>query len=128
GLLRQGRRVRSGVLGSPGVGREKDGHQVIATLGPQHQETDMAAAASAGVGTPGGAVHMARSHPPASVDRFDGSSQRALARAYWEAGRANDKEVAPNHLLRALLAGEDLWVHQLLTQLGCGLSSPVARI
>src|SRR5437870_1264734 len=110
------------------IGLEKVRHQVIATLGQQHPGTDMAAAASAGVGTPAGAVHMARSHPTASVDRFDGSSQRALARAYWEAGRANDKEVAPHHLLRGLLAGEDLWVQKILTQLGVDLSSLVATI
>src|SRR5437763_16114859 len=88
GIVREGQGVASGVLESLGVGLEKVRHQVIAALGQQHPETDMAAAASAGVGTPAGAVHMARSHPTASVDRFDGSSQRALARADWEAGRA----------------------------------------
>ena len=128
GIVREGQGVASGVLESLGVGLEKVRHQVIAALGQQHPETDMAAAASAGVGTPAGAVHMARSHPTASVDRFDGSSQRALARAYWEAGRANDKEVAPHHLLRGLLAGEDLWVQKVLTQLGVDLSSLVATI
>jgi len=128
GIVREGQGVASGVLESLGVGLEKVRHHVIAALGQQHPETDMAAAASAGVGTPAGAVHMARSHPTASVDRFDGSSQRALARAYWEAGRANDKEVAPHHLLRGLLAGEDLWVHMILTQLGVDLSSLVATI
>jgi len=128
GVVREGQGVASGVLESLGVGLEKVRHQVIATLGQQHPETDAAAAASAGVGTPAGAVHMTRSHPTASVDRFDGSSQRALARAYWEAGRANDKEVAPHHLLRGLLAGEDLWVQKILVELGVDLSSLVARI
>ncbi len=128
GIVRESQGVAYGVLESLGIGLEKVRHQVIATLGQQHPGTDMAAAASAGVGTPAGAVHMARSHPTASVDRFDGSSQRALARAYWEAGRANDNEVAPHHLLRGLLAGEDLWVHMILTQLGVDLSSLVARI
>ena len=128
GIVRESQGVAYGVLESLGIGLEKVRHQVIATLGQQHPGTDMAAAASAGVGTPAGAVHMARSHPTASVDRFDGSSQRALARAYWEAGRANDKEVAPHHLLRGLLAGEDLWVQMILTQLGVDLSSLVARI
>ncbi len=128
GIVRESQGVAYGVLESLGIGLEKVRYQVIATLGQQHPGTDMAAAASAGVGTPAGAVHMARSHPTASVDRFDGSSQRALARAYWEAGRANDNEVAPHHLLRGLLAGEDLWVHMILTQLGVDLSSLVARI
>src|SRR5437764_3097686 len=128
GIVREGQGVASGVLESLGVGLEKVRHQVIATLGQQHPETDAAAAASAGVGTPAGAVHMTRSHPTASVDRFDGSSQRALARAYWEAGRANDKEVAPHHLLLGLVTSGDVWTHRLLAELGVDLADLVTRI
>src|SRR5207249_12270125 len=73
GIVREGQGVASGVLESLGVGLEKVRHQVIAALGQQHPETDMAAAASAGVGTPAGAVHMARSeeHTSELQSRFD---------------------------------------------------------
>ncbi|HVD31099.1 MAG TPA: Clp protease N-terminal domain-containing protein [Methylomirabilota bacterium] len=85
-------------------------------------------AASAGVSTPAGAASISFSHTTPSVDRFDGGGQRALARAYWEAGRANDKEVAPHHLLRALLAVEDIWVNKVLKDLDVDVPKLLARI
>jgi len=128
GIVREGEGIASGVLESLGVGLEKVRHQVIATLGQQHPNMDMAAAASAGVSTPPGAAFIARSHPTPSVDRVDASGQRALARAYWEAGRANETEVAPHHLLRGLLVGEEIWVNRILKELGVDLANLTARI
>jgi ATP-dependent Clp protease ATP-binding subunit ClpA len=62
------------------------------------------------------------------LDRLDGTSRRALARAYWEAGRANAEEVMPHHLLLALVANEEVWIRQVLTQIGVDFADLVARI
>jgi len=110
------------------VSLDKVREQVIAVLGQQHPGTDMSAAGSAGVSAPPGAAFIARSHPTPPVDRVDASGQRALARAYWEAGRANEREVAPHHLLRGLLAGEEIWINQILKELGVDLTNLLARI
>jgi ATP-dependent Clp protease ATP-binding subunit ClpA len=128
GIVREGGGIGAGVLESLGVGLDKVREMVVAVLGQQHPGMDMAAAAAAGVSTPPGAAFIARSHPTPSVDRLDASGQRALARAYWEAGRANEREVAPHHLLRGLLAGEEIWVNKILKELGVDLANLVARI
>jgi ATP-dependent Clp protease ATP-binding subunit ClpA len=126
GIVREGQSIGAGVLESLGVSMEQVRHQVIAVLG--QQGTDLSAAASAGIGHAGGARLMASSHPVASVDRLDASGQRALARAYWEAGRANETEVAPHHLLRGLLASEQAWIQIALTQLGVDSPALLARL
>jgi len=100
-------------------------HQVIAALGQQHTGTDMAGAREAGIATPAGAAVIASSYPTAPLDRLDGAGKRALARAYWEAGRANEKDIAPHHLLLGLIANDEVWVHRFLTELG---AEPVAIV
>ncbi len=125
GLVREGEGIASGVLESLGVSLETVRHQVIAVLG--QQGTDIAAASSAGIPSSTGVAFMA-SHPVAYVDRLDASGQRALARAYWEAGRANDKEVTPHHLMLGLITSGEIWTHRVLAQLGIDPVGLVARI
>jgi len=85
----------------------------------------VAGAREAGIATPAGAAVIASSYPTAPLDRLDGAGKRALARAYWEAGRANEKDVAPHHLLLALIANDEVWVHRFVTDLGV---QPVAIV
>ena len=125
GIVREGESVGAGVLESMGVNLEQVRHQAIAVLG-QHRP-EMAATASAGIGPSAGAG-IGSSHPVPFVDRLETSGRRALARAYWEAGRANDKEVAPHHLLLGLVTSGDVWTHRLLTELGVELADLVTRI
>jgi ATP-dependent Clp protease ATP-binding subunit ClpA len=128
GIAREGQGVASGVLESLGVSLDQVRHQVIATLGQQQPGMHRVTAASAGVSTPAGAASISFSHATPSVDRFDGGGQRALARAYWEAGRANDREIAPHHLLRGLIAIQDIWVNKILKELGVDVSILTSRI
>src|SRR5438552_7688260 len=125
GIVREGQSVGAGVLESMGVNLEQVRHQVIAVLG-QHRP-EMGATASAGIGPSAGAG-IGSSHPVPFVDRLETSGRRALARAYWEAGRANDKEVAPHHLLLGLVTSGDVWTHRLLAELGVDLADLVTRI
>src|SRR5206468_9516644 len=99
-------------------------HQVIATLGQQ------ATWSGGGAAVPRAptAEFVATSHPAMPLDRLDGASKRALARAYWEAGRANEEEVMPHHLLLALVANEEVWIRRVLTQVSVDLTDLVARI
>ena len=123
GIVREGGHIGAGVLESLGVTLDKVRHQVIAGLG--QQGTDMAGAREAGIATPAGAAVIASSYPTGPLDRLDGAGKRALARAYWEAGRANEKDIAPHHLLLGLLANDEVWVHRFLTELGV---EPVAIV
>jgi len=125
GIVREGESVGAGLLQSMGVSLEQVRHQAIAVLG-QHRP-EMAATASAGIGPSAGAG-IGSSHPVPFVDRLETSGRRALARAYWEAGRANDKEVAPHHLLLGLVTSGDVWTHRLLAELGVDLADLVTRI
>ena len=125
GIVREGQSVGAGVLESMGVNLEQVRHQVIAVMG-QHRP-EMGATASAGIGPSAGAG-IGSSHPVPFVDRLETSGRRALARAYWEAGRANDKEVAPHHLLLGLVTSGDVWTHRLLAELGVDLADLVTRI
>ena len=127
GIVREGESIGAAVLESLGVGLNQARHQVIATLGQQHSGMGMAAAASADIGPSAGAG-IGSSHPVPFVDRLETSGRRALARAYWEAGRANDKEVAPHHLLLGLVTSGDVWTHRLLAELGVDLADLVTRI
>jgi ATP-dependent Clp protease ATP-binding subunit ClpA len=126
GVVREGGSIGAGVLQSLGVELDKVRHEVIAVLG--RQGTDPAAAASAGIPSSTGTAVIAASHPVANVDRLDGSGRRALARAYWEAGRANDKEVTPHHLLLGLITSGEVWTQKVLAQLGVDVAGLVARI
>jgi ATP-dependent Clp protease ATP-binding subunit ClpA len=128
GIVREGEGVASGVLESLGVSLEKIRHQVIATLGQQRPGADSAAATSAGMSTPAGASAIAFSRATPSADRLDAAGQRALARAYWEAGRANEIEVAAHHLLLGLIANEEPWMEKILGDLGVNPSGLVALI
>jgi ATP-dependent Clp protease ATP-binding subunit ClpA len=124
GIVREGQGDASGVLEWLGVSTEKVRHQIIATLGEQHphgggevvqtsmRPTDFVAMSSAAI----------------PFDRLDGNSRRALARAYWEAGRTNEEEVEPHHLLLALVANEEVWIRRVLAQLGVDFADLVARI
>ena len=125
GIVREGESVGAGLLQSMGVSLEQVRHQVIAVMG-QHRP-EMGATASAGIGPSAGAG-IGSSHPVPFVDRLETSGRRALARAYWEAGRANDKEVAPHHLLLGLVTSGDVWTHRLLAELGVDLADLVTRI
>ena len=125
GVVREGESVGAGLLQSMGVSLEQVRHQVIAVMG-QHRP-EMGATASAGIGPSAGAG-IGSSHPVPFVDRLETSGRRALARAYWEAGRANDKEVAPHHLLLGLVTSGDVWTHRLLAELGVDLADLVTRI
>src|SRR5437879_1908797 len=102
GIVREGGHIGAGVLESLGVTLDKVRHQVIAVLAQQHSGTDTAGAREAGIATPAGAAVIASSYPTAPLDRLDGAGKRALARAYWEAGRANEKDSPPHHLLTGL--------------------------
>jgi len=125
GIVREGESVGAGLLQSMGVSLEQVRHQVIAVMG-QHRP-EMGATASAGIGPSAGAG-IGSSHPVPFVDRLETSGRRALARAYWEAGRANDKEVTPHHLLLGLVTSGDVWTHRLLAELGVDLADLVTRI
>ena len=125
GIVREGESVGAGLLQSMGVSLEQVRHQVIAVMGQHRPETG--ATASAGIGPSAGAG-IGSSHPVPFVDRLETSGRRALARAYWEAGRANDKEVAPHHLLLGLVTSGDVWTHRLLAELGVDLADLVTRI
>ena len=127
GLVREGQSVGAGVIESLGVSLEQIRHRVIEVLGKQG--TDMTIAGAAGAGhTTGAGVAIASSHMITAVDRLDAASQRALARAYWEAGRANDKEVAPHHLVLGLVTSGEAWTQSVLAQLGVDLVDLVTRI
>ncbi len=71
---------------------------------------------------------IATSSPAMPLDRLDATSRRALARAYWEAGRTNEEEVMPHHLLLALVANEEVWIRRVLAQVGVDPADLVARI
>jgi ATP-dependent Clp protease ATP-binding subunit ClpA len=126
GIVREGESIGAGVLQSQGVQLEQVRHQVVAVLG--QQGSDAAVARETGIATPAGAAVIASSYPTAPLDRLDGAGKRALARAYWEAGRANEKDIAPHHLLLALIANDDVWVHRFLTELGVELVAIVSCI
>jgi ATP-dependent Clp protease ATP-binding subunit ClpA len=126
GIVREGESVGAGVLESLGVSINQVRHQVIAVLGQQHP--DVASLREAGIATPTGARIIASSHPMPSADRLDAAGQRALARAYWEAGRANETEIAPHHLLLGLIANDEVWTRKILTELGVNPSDLVGRI
>jgi ATP-dependent Clp protease ATP-binding subunit ClpA len=118
GIVREGGSIGAGVLQSLGVALDKVREQVIATLG-QHPET-RAASMRSEVGP------MAfRSMPH---DRLDAMARRALARAYWEAGRANDETIMPHHLLLALVADEEVWMRRVLAELAIDSADLANRV
>jgi len=121
GIVREGQGIASGVLESLGVGLEKVRHQVIATLGQQHPDTATATAAKS-------ADFIMATESSMPLDRLDAISRRSLARATWEAGRANEVEVMPHHLLLALVASDEVWIHRVLAEIGVDLADVVARI
>jgi ATP-dependent Clp protease ATP-binding subunit ClpA len=123
GIAREGEGVASGVLRSFGVDLQQVRHEVIARLGEQGPGVR-----EAGIATPAGASRITFSHPTPSVDRLDAAGQRALARAYWEAGRANEKEVGPHHLLLGLIANDEVWTLKVFAELGVKPSDLIARI
>jgi len=121
GIVREGQGIASGVLESLGVGLEKVRHQVIATLGQQHPDTATATPAKS-------ADFIMATESSMPLDRLDAISRRSLARATWEAGRANEVEVMPHHLLLALVASDEVWIHRVLAEIGVDLADVVARI
>jgi ATP-dependent Clp protease ATP-binding subunit ClpA len=121
GIVRDGEGAGADVIMSFGVSLDQVRHQVIATMGQQPPGTTRQTAAAA--------THfIAATNSSMPLDRLDGTSRRALARAYWEAGRANAEEVMPHHLLLALVANEEVWIRQVLTQIGVDFADLVARI
>src|SRR5437764_497968 len=124
GIVREGEGVASGVLDSLGIGLEKVRHQVIAALGQQHPDTASATATTAAMS--GAFITATQSSMP--LDRLDTVSRRALARAYWEAGRANDDRIMPHHLLLALVADEEMWIRRLLLELNIDQADVALRV
>jgi ATP-dependent Clp protease ATP-binding subunit ClpA len=122
GVVREGEGIASGVLESLGVSLEKIRHQVIATLG-QHQPGTEAARTSAA-----SADFIASTQSSMPLDRLDATLRRALARAYWEAGRANENRIMPHHLLLALVADEEAWIRRVLVELKIDAADLAARI
>jgi ATP-dependent Clp protease ATP-binding subunit ClpA len=122
GIVREGGSIGAGVLESLGVALEKVREQVIATLGQQPSS-----GAAQPVATVAGSVDWGGS-PASPHDRLDATSRRAFARAYWEAGRANDEEVKPHHLLLALVANEEVWIRRVLTEIGIDPTDLAVRI
>ena len=122
GIAREGEGVPSGVLESLGVSLEKVRDHVIATLGQQQGgDARQPFATIAGSMAWGGS-------PASHMDRLDAASRRALARAYWEAGRANYETIMPHHLLLALVADDEVWMRRLLAQAGIDAADLAARI
>ena len=126
GLVREGGSVGAGVLQSLGVSLDTIREKVVAVLGQQGADTS--SVREAGIATPAGARAIASSHLVIAADRLDAAGQRALARAYWEAGRANEVEVAGHHLLLGLIRSEDKWMNRILTDLGIAPSVLAASI
>ena len=124
GIVREGGSVGAGVLQSLGVSLEQVRERAIAVLGQQ----DVPGVREAGIATPPGARVIASSHLVFAADRLDAAGQRALARAYWEAGRANEVEVAPHHLLLGLIANDDVWIQKAFAELGVKPSDLIGRI
>ena len=118
GIVREGDSIGAGVLQSLGVALDKVREQVTATLG-QHPDARATASRQDFVAT----AHQAMPH-----DRLDGGSRRARARAYWEAGRANEEQIMPHHLLLALVANEEVWIRRALADAGVDVVDLVARI
>jgi ATP-dependent Clp protease ATP-binding subunit ClpA len=123
GLVREGEGIASGVLESLGIPLQKVRHQVIATLGQQHG----AAEATRPMATVAETMNWGGS-PASPVDRLDAASRRALAHAYWEAGRANEEEVMPHHLLLALVADEEVWIRRVFAEVGIDPADFAARV
>jgi ATP-dependent Clp protease ATP-binding subunit ClpA len=121
-LVREGEGIASGVLESFGVSLEKVRHQVIATLG--HQQ---GSEARQPVATVAASIDW-RGSPASPLDRLDAASRRALARAYWEAGRANEDKIMPHHLLLGLVAGEEVWIRRTLGELKIDPADLAVRI
>jgi ATP-dependent Clp protease ATP-binding subunit ClpA len=122
-IVREGGSIGAGVLESLGVSLDKVREQVIATLGQQHP----GAATAPGRATVAESMDWGGS-PASPLDRLDAASRRALARAYWEAGRANEEQIMPHHLLLALVASEEVWIRRVLAELGIDPAELAARI
>jgi ATP-dependent Clp protease ATP-binding subunit ClpA len=117
-LVREGGSIGTGVLQSLGVALDKVREQVIATLA-QHPDTPASSSRQDFVAV----AQQAIQH-----DRLDDGARRVRRRAYWEAGRANEEEVKPHHLLLALVASEEVWIRRVLADAGVDVTDLVARI
>ena len=126
GVVREGGSVGAGVLQSLGVTLDQVRERVIELLGKEGG--DPAAGAEAGRPPSLGASVIAASHPISNADRLDASVRRALAHAYWEAGRANAGTVASHHLLLGLLTSGEIWTRQVLARLDLDASRLIALI
>jgi ATP-dependent Clp protease ATP-binding subunit ClpA len=126
GIVREGESIGAGVLQSLGVTLEQVRHQTIAVLGQHQPET--AGVREAGIAAPLGARVIASSQLLTAADRLDTTGRKALVRAYWEAGRANAKEIAPHHLLLGLVGNDETWTRKILDELGVKPDDLVALI
>ncbi len=117
GIVREGGHIGAGVLQSLDVALDAVREQVVATLS-QHPDAQATLARPAS-----GTASETMSH-----DRLDASCNRALTRAYWEAGRANEERIMPHHLLLALVADDDAWIRRMLGELGADPLDLAARI
>jgi ATP-dependent Clp protease ATP-binding subunit ClpA len=118
GIVREGQSAGAGVLQSLGVPPEKVREQVIVIMA-QHPDPHTTSARQDSVAIADRAV---------SHDRLDSGALRARRRAYWEAGRANEEQVMPHHLLLALVADEEPWIRRVLAEAGVDVAVLVARI
>jgi ATP-dependent Clp protease ATP-binding subunit ClpA len=106
GIAREGGSIGADVLQSLGVSLKRAREHVLLTIG--QQAPPPSAGPIAGVlATP-------------LADRLDSQAANALARAYWEAGRLNQEEIRPEHLLLGLLTNDAVLVRGLMQRLHVG--------
>jgi ATP-dependent Clp protease ATP-binding subunit ClpA len=122
GLLRERGTMATEVLESLGVPLEKARHQVIAVLG-QTRAADAGTAQPSAISSTDSPV--VRTGP---WDRLDEHAIRAVARAYWEAGRTGQVQIAPEHLLLALMASESGWMLRVWKELNVDPYDLTSRI
>jgi ATP-dependent Clp protease ATP-binding subunit ClpA len=123
GIVREGEGSASGVLQSLGVSLDQIREKVIAALAQPPDGGGVAARTG-----PESADLVTADQYSTPHDRLDASSKRAVARAYWEAGRANEAEIVPHHLLLALVANDEAWMQRVLEQVGVNSADLVTRI
>jgi ATP-dependent Clp protease ATP-binding subunit ClpA len=117
-VVREDESIGAGVLQSLGVSLDHVRHQVLATLA-QHADAGATSLRQ---------DFVASAHKAMPQDRLDGGARRTRARAYWEAGRANEEVIMPHHLLLALVASEEVWIRRVLADAGVDFADLVARI
>jgi ATP-dependent Clp protease ATP-binding subunit ClpA len=121
GLVREGEGIAAGVLQSLGVTLDRARQHVLAAMGqPAAPETARPVTRTYDVAWTYDAV--------SPLDRLSTSARRAVALAYWEAGRANADQLRTDHLLLGIVDLNDAWITQLLVGLAVAPSDLIARV